>query len=47
MLFEIHGYCPELVLVDKAYSTRINRKWPSEIDIRRTAKPLGRKAKQK
>jgi len=45
--FKTHGYYPELVLVDKAYSTRINRKWLSERNIRITAKSLGRKPKQK
>lgn len=44
--FKIHGYYPDLVLVDKAYSTRENRKWLSERHIRITAKPLGRKPKQ-
>ena len=39
----IHGYYPELVLVDKAYATRENRKWLKERDIRITASPLGRK----
>jgi len=45
--FDIHGYYPELVLVDKAYHTRENRLWLSEKGIRITAKPLGRKPKQK
>jgi len=44
--FQIHGYYPELVLVDKAYSTRENRNWLKERNIRITAKPLGRKPKQ-
>jgi len=44
--FKIHGYYPELVQVDKAYSTRENRKWLKERNIRITAKPLGRKPKQ-
>lgn len=39
----IHGYYPELVLVDKAYATRENRKWLKERGIRITATPLGRK----
>ena len=43
--FKIHGYYPELVQVDKAYSTRENRKWLKERNIRITAKPLGRKPK--
>jgi hypothetical protein len=45
--FNIHGYYPELVLVDKAYHTRENRNWLSEKGIRLTAEPLGRKPKQK
>ena len=44
--FKIHGYYPELVQVDKAYSTRENRNWLKERNIRITAKPLGRKPKQ-
>jgi IS5 family transposase len=40
---QIHGYYPELVLVDKAYATRENRKWLKEREIRITASPLGRK----
>jgi hypothetical protein len=44
--FKIHGYYPELVQVDKAYSTRENRKWLKQRNIRITAKPLGRKPKQ-
>jgi len=44
--FDIHGYYPELVLVDKAYHTRVNRLWLSEKGIRITAEPLGRKPKQ-
>ncbi len=40
---EIHGYYPELVQVDKAYASRINRKWLEERNIRITATPLGRK----
>jgi hypothetical protein len=43
--YEIHGYFPELVQVDKAYHTRDNRKWLKERNIRITAKPLGRKPK--
>lgn len=43
--FKTHGYYPELVLVDKAYSTRENRKWLTERNIRITAPPLGRKPK--
>jgi hypothetical protein len=43
----IDGYYPELVQVDKIYSTRENRKWLQERGIRITAPPLGRKAKTK
>ncbi len=43
--FDIHGYFPELVQVDKAYSTRENRLWLKERNIRITAPPLGRKPK--
>ncbi len=42
---KLHGYYPELVLVDKAYATRENRKWLKEREIRITAPPLGRKKK--
>ena len=42
---DVHGYYPELVLVDKAYATRENRKWLKENNIRITAPPLGRKKK--
>jgi hypothetical protein len=45
--YNIHGYYPKLVLVDKAYHTRINRLWLSKKGIRITAEPLGRKPKQK
>ena len=45
--FKIHGFYPDLVQVDKAYSTRENRNWLKERDIRITAPPLGRKPKQK
>lgn len=44
--FEIHGYYPALVQVDKAYSTRENRNWLKERNIRITAPPLGRKPKK-
>lgn len=44
---ELHGYYPELVLVDKIYATRENRKWLKERGIRITAKPLGRKSKER
>jgi IS5 family transposase len=42
---ELHGYYPDLVQVDKAYSTKENRKWLKERNIRITAPPLGRKPK--
>ncbi len=45
--FKTHGYYPELVQVDKAYSTRENRNWLKEKGIRITAPPLGRKPKIK
>ena len=45
--FKIHGYYPDLVQVDKAYSTRENRNWLKERNIRITAPALGRKPKQK
>lgn len=44
--FKIHGYYPDLVQVDKAYSTRENRKWLKERNIRITAPQLGRKPKK-
>ena len=44
---ELHGYYPDLVQVDKAYSTKANRKWLKERNIRITAPPLGRKPKEK
>lgn len=43
---ELHGYYPELVQVDKAYSTKENRKWLKEHNIKITAPPLGRKPKE-
>lgn len=42
---ELHGYYPDLVQVDKAYSTKENRKWLKKRNIRITAPPLGRKPK--
>lgn len=42
----IHGYYPELVLVDRIYATRENRKWLKKNGIRITAEPLGRKPKK-
>ena len=44
---KLHGYYPDLVQVDKAYSTKENRKWLKERHIRITAPPLGRKPKIK
>jgi IS5 family transposase len=44
--YKIHGHYPDLAQVDKAYSTRANRKWLKEKGIRITAPPLGRKPKQ-
>jgi len=44
--FKTHGFYPDLVLVDKAYSTRENRNWLKERNIRITAPPLGRRPKQ-
>jgi len=45
--YDLHGYFPELVQVDKAYSTNENRKWLKERNIRITAPALGRKPKIK
>lgn len=42
---QLHGYFPDLVQVDKAYSTRENRKWLTERNIRITAPLLGRRPK--
>jgi len=42
---DVHGYYPDLVQADKAYSTKENRKWLKERNIRITAPPLGRKPK--
>ena len=39
----IHGYYPDLVQVDKIYTTKKNRAWAKEKGIRITAEPLGRK----
>tara|TARA_B110000208_G_scaffold27772_1_gene36348 strand:+ start:10602 stop:11837 length:1236 start_codon:yes stop_codon:yes gene_type:complete len=44
--FKIHRYYPDLVQVDKAYSTRENRNWLKERNIRKTAPQLGHKPKQ-
>lgn len=43
---QLHGHYPELVQVDKIYSTRANRKWLKGKGIRITAKPLGRPSKE-
>ncbi len=40
---KLHGHYPDLVLMDKIYATRENRKWLKEKHIRITAPPLGRK----
>jgi transposase, IS5 family len=39
---EIHGYWPEVVIIDAIYATRENRNWLKERNIRITAKELGR-----
>jgi hypothetical protein len=44
---ELHGYYPELVLVDKIYPSRENRNWLKEKGIRITAPPLGRISKER
>ncbi len=41
----LYGYYPEVVLADKAYLTRENRKWLNQRRIRTTGKPLGRPVK--
>jgi IS5 family transposase len=41
----LYGYYPEVVLADKAYLTRENRKWLKELGIRVTGTPPGRPAK--
>ncbi len=41
------GYYPELLLADRIYLTRGNRKWLKEKAIRTTGKPLGRPPKEK
>ncbi|HHH52636.1 MAG TPA: IS5 family transposase [Bacteroidetes bacterium] len=41
-----YGYYPEVVLADKAYLTRENRKWLKEREIRVTGRPLGRPVKE-
>ncbi len=42
-----HGYYPELVQVNAIYTTKENRKWAKERNIRLTAKPLGRPKQEK
>jgi IS5 family transposase len=44
--FKIYGHYPDLVQIDKAYSTWENRNWLKEKNIRITAPPLGRKPTQ-
>ena len=44
---ELYGCYPELLLGDKKYLTRDNRKYLKEKDIRIVGKPLGRPPKQK
>jgi len=41
----LYGYYPELILVDKIYTTNNNRKWCEERNIRLSATPRGRPAK--
>jgi len=38
----LHGYFPEVVLVDRIYLTRANRKWLKSKGIRHIGQPLGR-----
>ena len=38
----LHGYYPEVVLADKIYQTRANRKWLKSKGIRHIGKPMGR-----
>ncbi len=40
---ELHGHYPGVVLVDKIYLNRDNRRWPKEHCIAHTGDPLGRK----
>jgi len=42
---ELYGYYPEVVLADKAYLTRENRKWLKQREIRVTGTPPGRPKK--
>lgn len=39
---DLHGYYPEVVLVDRIYLTQKNRKWLKSKGIRHAGKPLGR-----
>lgn len=43
---ETYGHYPELLLADRIYLTRKNRKWLKEKGIRIVGKPLGRPAKK-
>jgi hypothetical protein len=40
---ELHGHYPKVVLVDKIYLNRENRRWLKEHGIKHTGDPLGRK----
>jgi hypothetical protein len=42
---ELYGYYPEVVLADKAYLTRDNRKWLKQLGIRTTGRQPGRPKK--
>jgi hypothetical protein len=42
-----HGYYPEVVIVDKLYTNRVNRAWLKSKGIRCSGKPLGRPPKTK
>ncbi len=44
--YQLYGYYPELVQVDRIYATRENRRWAKDRGIRMTAKPLGRPKKK-
>lgn len=44
--YQLYGYYPELVQVDRIYATRENRRWAKEKGIRMTAKALGRPKKK-
>ena len=45
MFKETYGYYPELLLADRIYLNRNNRKWLKEKGIRMVGKPLGRPPK--